>query len=123
MLSTNSLFLTKKQVGLLAALLFLMFFVAVSNSYAGVGGEAFEEVWITVKDWTQGTLGRVIAGAMILVGIIGGIARQNLMGFALGIGGGIGLYNAPEIIETIVGATIEGAGAVNATLQLTNGLI
>ena len=32
---------------------------------------------------------------MILVGVVGGIARQSLMAFAMGIGGGMGLYNSP----------------------------
>lgn len=115
--------ITKKQMLLFAALMLVMFTVAVTESHAGVGGDEFELVWETVKDWTQGTLGRVIAGAMVLVGIIGGIARQSLMSFAVGIGGGIGLYNAPEIIERIVGATLEHAEVLETTIKLGNGLI
>lgn len=115
--------ITKKQMVLFAALMLVMFTVAVTESHAGVGGDEFELVWETVKDWTQGTLGRVIAGAMVLVGIIGGIARQSLMSFAVGIGGGIGLYNAPEIIERIVGATLEHAEVLETTIKLGNGLI
>ncbi|WP_439897094.1 TraA family conjugative transfer protein, partial [Klebsiella pneumoniae] len=39
------------------------------QAHAGNGGGAFEDVWVTLKDWTQGTLGRIVAGSMILVGI------------------------------------------------------
>ena len=95
----------------------------VSAVYAGTDNGAFDEVWITLKDWTQGTLGRIIAGAMILVGIVGGIARQSIIAFATGIGSGLGLYNAPDIIETIMTATLEQAHNINAvSLQISNGL-
>ncbi|MBF4222977.1 hypothetical protein EAY74_22285, partial [Vibrio anguillarum] len=66
----------------------------------------FTDVWDTLKDWTQGTLGRIVAGAMVLVGIVGGIARQSLMAFALGIGGGMGLYNTPTVVESVMSATL-----------------
>jgi len=96
--------------------------VAVS-AHAGGGGSEFDEVWTTVKDWTQGTLGRIIAGSLILVGIVGGIARQSLMAFAIGIGGGMGLYNSPTIVESIMGATLASAQLVApAAAQITNGL-
>ncbi len=73
---------------------------------AGTGGTAFDAVWNTLKDWTQGTLGRIIAGAMVIVGLVAGIARQSLMGFALGVGGGMGLYNTPTVIESVMSATL-----------------
>ena len=111
-----------KQAVMLALLLVLMAFI-ISSAHAGAGGTEFEDVWLTVKDWTQGTLGRVVAGAMILVGIIGGIARQSLMGFALGIGGGVGLYNSPTIVESIMSATLSNAAAITAAAQhIGNGL-
>ncbi|WP_052238978.1 TraA family conjugative transfer protein [Escherichia coli] len=54
----------------------LMALMISEPSFAGTGGDAFTDVWDTLKDWTQGTLGRIVAGAMVLVGIVGGIARQ-----------------------------------------------
>ncbi|AKJ36856.1 conjugal transfer protein TraA [Aeromonas hydrophila NJ-35] len=56
-----------------SALFLLMGLVAVAlvlapdSVHAGTGGTAFDDVWTTLKDWTQGTLGRIVAGAMILV--------------------------------------------------------
>ncbi|MGL5907680.1 MAG: TraA family conjugative transfer protein, partial [Shewanella sp.] len=84
----------------------LMALMMSEPSFAGTGGDAFTDVWDTLKDWTQGTLGRIVAGAMVLVGIVGGIARQSLMAFALGIGGGMGLYNTPTVVESVMSATL-----------------
>lgn len=96
------------------------------QAMAGTGGAEFDDVWDTLKDWTQGTLGRIIAGAMIIVGLIGGIARQSLMAFAMGTGGGIGLYNSPTVVESIMSATLpvlhHAENLLPAAMQLANGL-
>jgi conjugal transfer pilus assembly protein TraA len=77
---------------------------------AGTGGDSFDSIWVTLTDWMQGTLGRVVAGSMVLVGIVSGIVRQSIMSFATGVGGGVGLYNTPTIIESIMTATIQISG-------------
>lgn len=83
------------------------------EAFAGTGGTEFDSVWQTLSDWTQGALGRIIAGSMVLVGIVSGVARQSLMAFAIGIGGGVGLYNAPNVIDSVLAATMqEGAISV-----------
>lgn len=108
---------------LLLALVAVVAATATDAAFAGGGGTEFDQVWTTIKDWTQGTLGRIIAGALILVGIVGGIARQSLMAFAIGIGGGMGLYNSPIIVESIMGATLASAHKVApVALQISNGL-
>ncbi|WP_445935484.1 TraA family conjugative transfer protein [Photorhabdus sp. P32] len=112
----NPLFLL---LGLMAA----AFLLIPDQAHAGTGGTAFDDVWTTLKDWTQGTLGRIVAGAMILVGIVAGIARQSLMAFAIGIGGGMGLYNSPTVVESIMSATLEHVEKVVPVVQLSNGLI
>lgn len=100
----------------------LALMLAPEQSLAGVGGSEFDDIWTTMKDWIQGTLGRIISGSMILVGIFMGIARQNLMAFAIGIGGGIGLYNTPEVIEQMMGATLSSVSeAAPLVHQLSNG--
>ena len=88
-------------------------------SFAGTGGDAFTDVWDTLKDWTQGTLGRIVAGAMVLVGIVGGIARQSLMAFALGIGGGMGLYNTPTVVESVMSATLPVVASTQEVIGTT----
>ena len=89
---------------LTAAAVFLL--TDSGDAFAGTGGEEFADVWDTLKEWIQGTLGRVICGSMILVGIVAGVARQSISAFAIGIGGGIGLYNTPTVIESVLSATV-----------------
>lgn len=104
---------------LVSALLVLM----MSSAMAGGGGDEFDEVWDTIEDWTTGTLGKIIAGAMILVGIIGGVARQSLMAFAVGIAGAMGLNYAPEIVSSIMSASIESAPTLLSVQQISNGFL
>jgi conjugal transfer pilus assembly protein TraA len=97
----------------------LMALMIPEPSFAGTGGDAFTDVWDTLKDWTQGTLGRIVAGAMVLVGIVGGIARQSLMAFALGIGGGMGLYNTPTVVESVMSATLPVVASTQEVIGTT----
>lgn len=89
---------------------------------AGQGGTEFDDVWTTLVEWTQGTLGRIIAIAMVLVGVVAGVVRSSIMGFVVGVAAGMGLYNAPTVIESIMGATTVASGKMMLVLQLTNGL-
>ena len=84
----------------------LMVTVMATQAMAGTGGDSFDSIWVTLTDWMQGSLGRVVAGSMVLVGIVSGIVRQSIMSFATGVGGGVGLYNTPTIIESIMTATL-----------------
>ncbi|MCK9377429.1 MAG: TrbC/VirB2 family protein [Syntrophobacterales bacterium] len=70
------------------------------------------DVYTSLTEWTQGNVGKTISLGMILVGIVGGIARQSLMAFATGIGGGLGLYNSSTIIDTVFSATLH-AGMIH----------
>ncbi|WP_350325117.1 TraA family conjugative transfer protein [Thiopseudomonas alkaliphila] len=114
-------FLSVERVAMfavIAAMLLLM----MNNAMAGGGGDEFNEVWDTIEDWTTGSLGKIIAGAMILVGIIGGVARQSLMAFAIGIAGAMGLNYAPDIISAVMTSSIEGMNAIDAAKAISNGL-
>jgi len=97
--------------------------VAPDLALAGTGGTEFDAIWVTLTDWMQGTLGKIASGAMILVGIIAGVARQSLMSFAVGVGGGIGLYNTPTVIDNVMTATLEHLpAATQAISTISNGL-
>lgn len=84
-------------------------FVASQFAFAGtaVGGSTgLDDVWTTLTDFVQGTLGRIITLLIIVVGVAAGILRQSLGAFAVGLGAGIGLYYAPDIVDQLFGATI-----------------
>lgn len=98
--------ISPKQTKAITMVLAIGMVCAAQVAVAGTGGDSFDSIWVTLTDWMQGTLGRVVAGAMVLVGIVGGIVRQSIMSFATGVGGGVGLYNTPTIIESIMTATL-----------------
>ncbi|KZL22688.1 TraA family conjugative transfer protein [Pseudovibrio sp. Ad37] len=112
-----------KLLSLLTVAAVLFVAVQPDAAHAGTGGTEFDEVWEALKDWIEGTLGRVVAGAMILVGIVSGVARQSLMAFAVGIGGGMGLNYSPTVVESIMTATITAATKTPEFVSNTAGLI
>ena len=113
-----------KKILIFGAIALAIVLVMSGTVQAGGGGGEFDEVWDTLEDWTKGTLGKIIAGALILVGIVGGVVRQSLMAFAVGIAGGMGLNYTPEIISAIMSASIEHAQVATETaIVLSNGLL
>ena len=96
---------------------------ASSGGGGGTGADDFNDIWQRLQGWTQGTLGKVIAGSMVIVGIVMGIARQSLMAFAVGTGGGMGLSYSPDIIEAVFGSTLAHIdSAAAAAIVLSNGM-
>lgn len=120
----------KKFMAMVALLVLAAFLMALpETSYAttgggtGTGADDFDDIWKRLVGWSQGTLGKVIAGSMVLVGIVMGVARQSLMAFAVGTGGGMGLSYAPDIIESVFGSTLAHIDSVTAaTIVLSNGM-
>ena len=97
--------------------------VVAPDAFAGSGGAAFDDVWIWITDNIQGTLGRIIIGLMITVGIAAGVANQSLISFVIGVGGGIGLYNTPTVLETLISGTVVHVDkAASVAPMLANGL-
>lgn len=80
--------------------------------------DLLEGVWDTLVDWTQGTLGRVITLLFIVTGIAAGVIRQSLFSFVVGVGAGLGLYNAPTVIGVVFGASMEAANTASAVIPL-----
>lgn len=73
---------------------------------AGTGGTEFDSIYTTLSDWSTGTLGKVIALGMILTGLGIGVIRQSIMAVVVGIAGGLALFNAPVVVDQIVGAVL-----------------
>lgn len=114
----------KKVVSLTSALLVASGFMLLEANASTAGASAtFADILTWLTEVIQGTLGAVVCATMVLVGIIAGIARQSLMAFAIGIGGGVGLYNTPTILGTIFTATLDHAVTVNnAVMTITSGM-
>jgi len=80
--------------------------IAPEAALAGTGGTEFAPAYTTVTGWMTGILGRIIAIAFIVVGLVAGVMRQSIMGFVVGIAAGLGVFVAPDIIDNIVTATL-----------------
>jgi conjugal transfer pilus assembly protein TraA len=93
-----------KRFGAIAALATV--FALPALVVAGTGGTEFDPVWNLITDWSQGALGRVIAGIMILVGLVAGVGRQSIMALAVGVGGGVGIFYAPTVLDSVVSGAL-----------------
>ncbi|EWY35819.1 hypothetical protein N825_34220 [Skermanella stibiiresistens SB22] len=113
----------KKHVVALGLLgLAVVLALAPTDAFAGTGGSAFDDVYTTIKDWTSGYLGKSIALGLVLYGVGAGVAKQSLGGFATGMGGGVGLNYAPDVVESVVSATLPVAQASAEAMQLVVGV-
>jgi conjugal transfer pilus assembly protein TraA len=80
--------------------------LAVPEAMAGTGGTEFDDIYTLLVGWTQGTLGKIIALGMFLVGISAGIINQSIAAVVVGIGGALALYYGPNVINGVVAALI-----------------
>ena len=78
----------------------------VAAAHAGAGGTEFDPFYDTIVDWAQGSLGKALALSMFLVGIGVGVVRGSVIAAVPAIGGALGLFIAPTIIDAIVTATL-----------------
>ena len=73
---------------------------------AGAGGTESQGAYDMLTGWMTGILGRIIAITFIVVGLVAGVMRQSIMGFVVGVAAGLGVFVAPDIIDSIVTATL-----------------
>lgn len=62
----------------------------------------FEEVFQLLADWSQGSLGKLVSLAAVIVGVGIGIVRQSIMAAVIGIAMAVVVQYAPTIIGNIV---------------------
>lgn len=80
--------------------------LGVTAAYAtGTEQAGFSDVWKTITDYMQGSLGRVLVGLIVVVGVAAAVVRQSLMTFAVAVGAAIGLFYSPDIIEGVMSST------------------
>ena len=74
--------------------------VAVMQLMAHAGSDDTFDDWVTeMSGWLQGSLGKGVSIAFVLVGIVMGVVRQSLMAFAIGVGAALGLNYTPDVIS------------------------
>ena len=78
----------------------------LAAAQAGTGGTEFDTFYNTIVDWAQGSLGKALALTMFIVGIGVGVVRGSIIAAVPAIGGALGLFIAPTIIDGIVTATL-----------------
>jgi conjugal transfer pilus assembly protein TraA len=82
-------------------------FVSAGAALASVSTDAdFADVVLLMTAWSQGTLGKVIALGMFVVGLAAGIVRQSVMAAVAGVAGALVLRYGPDVIDGIFGALI-----------------
>lgn len=96
--------LSKKAVLTSAALAAVA--LTSSEAMAGTAGTEFDDIYSLLVGWTQGTLGKIIALGMFMVGLAAGIVNQSIIAVVIGIGGALALYYAPTVIDGVVAALI-----------------
>lgn len=82
-------------------LLIVLLLVVSATASAGTDGAEFQEIYDKIRNWLEGTLGKVLAVSAFGVGMGIGIVKQSLMALAIGIGFAAVLAYAPKIIDTI----------------------
>lgn len=88
-------------MGLLAAMV-----ICQEACFAGTDGDDFADIYSKLEAWSKGSLGKVIAIGMFLVGLATGVVQQSIIAVVIGISGALSLYYAPTIINSVVSAII-----------------
>ena len=66
------------------------------------GESDFNDVFQLLSDWSQGSLGKLVSLAAVIVGVGIGIVRQSIMAAVIGIAMAVVVQYAPTIITSIV---------------------
>lgn len=80
--------------------------VALIEPALAGGDTTFQSVSDLVKDWMEGTLGKLFAFGALGTGLATTIVRQSLMPVVVGVGVAVTAYYGPGILDTVVAATI-----------------
>lgn len=63
-------------------------------------------VYRTIEELATGAIGRIVTLLAIVIGLVAGIGRGNLLGLVTGFGIGLSIFNANFIINQIFGLVI-----------------
>lgn len=85
-------------------------FMAVT-AHAGSGGSGLataelEDIFNYLRGWTEGSIGKIITLAVILVGAAAAVMERSMWAFVVGLAIGLGLYSAPGVVTALFSATV-----------------
>jgi conjugal transfer pilus assembly protein TraA len=95
-----------RKTAILATVATAALALSATDALAGTGGTEFDDIYTLLVGWTQGTLGKIIALGMFMVGLAAGIVNQSIISVVIGIGGALALYYAPTVISGVVAALV-----------------
>lgn len=79
--------------------------LSATSAFAGSDAD-FEDVFQLLSDWSQGSLGKLVSLAAVIVGVGIGIVKQSIMAAVIGIAMAVVVQYAP----TIIGSIVSGSG-------------
>jgi len=85
------------RYGLLVATLM----VVAASANAGTGGASFNTIYQTIRDWAEGTLGKILAISAFIIGMGIGIVRQSILAIVLGLAFAVSMAYAPAVIDGV----------------------
>lgn len=118
-------FLQEKHKNLGKGLLYLLGFAGLymvfNNAMASGGDAEFGDIYNKLTEWSQGTLGKLLALICVVVGTAYTVSRGTLIYAVIGVAICLVLYNAPTIIDSLMDAAVPVEQAVTE-LPIANGL-
>ena len=94
---------TKQHLQLLALAALCLAIADPAMSGADV---TFSAVSTLVKDWMEGSLGKLFAFGALGTGLGITIVKQSLMPVVVGVGVSVATYYGPGVLNTVVAATL-----------------
>ena len=80
--------------------------VVGASAVAGTGGTEFDAALTAIRDWFEGSLGKMISITTLGVGLAVGIMRQSIMAVVVGIAMALAFAYGPGILDGLVAANI-----------------
>lgn len=76
--------------------------VAPLQAYAGAGGTEFTQVYDQLTGWANGTLGKVLGVAALLVGLGVGVIKQSVIAAVVGVAVALTAGFGPGVIDGVI---------------------
>lgn len=84
----------------------LGFLIFGGSAMASTGDTTFNDMSSKIHDWTNGSLGRIIAGEALVGGMGYAIVRQNLMAAVIAVSAAFILSYGPDVLLSIFTITV-----------------